>query len=74
MQIYTNRAFFAFNKGKQEIVINFMQESPSFEPLDGSVLPKNRIESAAELVMTIECAKDIAQKIMNLIEQAEKDQ
>lgn len=71
MQIYTNRFTFAVNQESTELILNFFQQAPILESLaeDGvkqqEVLTKT--ELVAELVMNHSCAKNLADAILNAL-------
>ncbi len=76
MNEYVNRAAFSMNLKRAEVVIQFIQESPKLVRDDGTIEPQGQLETmiVSRLVMTVDCAKDICEKLLGMIKQADQSQ
>lgn len=64
MNTYSNGFSYAVNPGRNEFILNFMQDHPKFD-FDGKLLGTER-ELVAALVMPIEVAVDLSEAIAEM--------
>lgn len=70
MNLYSNSFSYAFNLGRNEFVLNFMQDYPRFDE-KGDIVDTTR-ETVSPIVMPIEVAKELAEAIMDSLPKEEE--
>lgn len=65
MNVYTNAFRLAIKYETNEFIISLLQNSPRFDENDSII--GNNSELAGSFVMTADCAKNLAEKINELI-------
>ena len=71
MQTFTNKFSVAFNQDRSEALINFFQNVPNIPADDsaanGNVQMTSQIIPVANMAMTGQCARNLAEAILKLI-------
>lgn len=66
MNTYVNRFAFAINNYKDEVVLSFLQENPSFAE-DGSISGV-QLESVSNLVMSNRLAHELSERLLEALD------
>ena len=66
MNTYVNRFAFTMNNFKEEIAINFSQESPVFNK--EGVISEVQLEPVVNLIMNDRMARDLAEKLLAMLD------